>query len=226
MKKTHVILVIIAAVLSALLLSLKLSSNWNRARAREVAEAYLKTHYDEVMVYEGIRFSWIDPSLYHVFFHPEANPELQFDVEVLPKSFHLTKFPDNYMTQMFKFRFEKEYGPVIQNLWGEETKLVVSESTRVVEETTPDMTLSQMSQTRQYRLTIYPNIAREMINPEEEQKRVFALIERLQNDDISFEELSIGYLKKDSDAGRVNHEYEYVRIEEPGIIESIDDIEK
>ena len=97
-----VVILLIPVMLSTLL---RYNLPWNRAKARSVAEKYLQEKYEEEMVYFNTRFSFVEPTCYYVRFYPKSNPELQFEVVVLPNDFSLPKNPDNYIQQYFAHKW-------------------------------------------------------------------------------------------------------------------------
>lgn len=97
-----------------------------KAKAREVAEQYLKDTYKEEMEYEAIRLPIVDPVLYQVQFHVKSNPSIKFLVLIRPEDLSLVHYPDNYLSQRFSYQIEQEYSPLVRELWGAEAEIKVA----------------------------------------------------------------------------------------------------
>ncbi len=102
-------------------------------RAIEIAKEYLNKKYSQPMTYEGVRFSVVDPSVYHVYFSPSSNSEILFEViiqqdlsiedtrkiddEIVPQS------ADNYYIQFFKDALKKDLLSHVKEIFGENANI-------------------------------------------------------------------------------------------------------
>ena len=98
--------------------------NISKIKAKNIAVKYLKSTYTEQMTPVKVRYSLIDPSMYHVYFTSKNNPELSFEVLVMTDFSLATSSgdfsPDNYLLRYFEFHFEKEIQSIIDDLGKEE----------------------------------------------------------------------------------------------------------
>ncbi|KJR97694.1 MAG: hypothetical protein VR68_12305 [Peptococcaceae bacterium BRH_c4a] len=129
-----IIIGIVVAVAVVGIISVKLYLSSKENKAIELAQEYLSQKYDEEMNYESIRFSWIDPSLYHVSFSPANNPELVFEVLVqqdLTIQGGIREFgqsnssADNYCIKYFEYLMEEFLSDDAKRLWGDDVKVTV-----------------------------------------------------------------------------------------------------
>lgn len=97
----------------------------NKNKAKAIAAKYLEAEYLEQMDYKGVRLSLIDPAMYHVYFTPENNPDLTFEVLVMldftlpgknnPNNPLLKYTPDDYLLEYFGYHLANE----LQNMTGD-----------------------------------------------------------------------------------------------------------
>ncbi len=96
-----------------------------RRKQNDIAVKYLESVYIEQMKSIKVRLSYIDPSMYHVYFTPESNPNLTFEVLIMLDFRLPTKNkPDNYLLKYFEFYFVKNIQSIIEELNLEELQLV------------------------------------------------------------------------------------------------------
>ena len=129
-----IIIGIVVAVAVVGIISVKLYLSSKENKAIELAQKYLSQKYDEEMNYESIRFSWIDPSLYHVSFSPANNPELVFEVLVqqdltiqggIREFGQSSSSADNYYIKYFEYLMEEFLSDDAKRLWGDDVKVTV-----------------------------------------------------------------------------------------------------
>lgn len=101
-------------------------ANISKIIAKIIAVKYLKSTYTEQMKPVAVRYSLIDPSMYHVYFTSKNNPKLSFEVLVMT-DFTLARSsgdfsPDDYLLEYFKFHFVKDIQSIIDDLGKEEIK--------------------------------------------------------------------------------------------------------
>lgn len=104
-------------------------------KAIELAQNYLANKYEQKMQYSSVRYSWIDPSLYHVTFSPAENPKLFFEVLVQNnltiqedhQNSDQNKWysADNYYIKNFEYQMEEYLSPEVKRLWGNDAKITV-----------------------------------------------------------------------------------------------------
>lgn len=104
-------------------------------KAIQLAQEYVSSKYKEKMNYLDVRFSWIDPSLYHVYFSPEQIPELVFEVLIsndlktptdMVNSYGDYFSADNYYLAYFELTMEKFFQLKIQDIYNSEAYIQVS----------------------------------------------------------------------------------------------------
>lgn len=126
--------IVVVAVALVGIISVKLYLSSLENKAIELAQEYLSQKYDEEMNYESMRFSWIDPSLYHVRFSPANNPELVFEVLVqqdltiqggIREFGQSSSSADNYYIKYFEYLMEEYLSDYAKRLWGNEVKVTV-----------------------------------------------------------------------------------------------------
>ncbi len=131
MLKTICIIIVIIAI-GAVSIKIYLSSKENKAI--QIAQEYLNQKYEQEMQYENVRYSWIDPSLYHVRFSPVSKPEIIFEVLVYPdltipedrwEFGQSKKSADNYYVKYFEYCMEKFLIADVTRLWGDKATVKV-----------------------------------------------------------------------------------------------------
>jgi hypothetical protein len=104
----------------------------NYSRAYIVAKNHLSEKYSFDIKFVDIRFSWIDPSLYHVYFSPKDNSDLIFSIMV-HQNFTISDWTneygyfsaDNYYTAYFEYRMKEFYLNDVKDLFGEKINLII-----------------------------------------------------------------------------------------------------
>lgn len=102
-------------------------------QAIHVAQLYLEEKYIQEMKYERIRFSWIDPAIYHVYFSPIENSDLNFEVIV---QLNLTLcearivndiqyMADNYDIVCFEQQMANHFSYSTKEIWGNDASIFV-----------------------------------------------------------------------------------------------------
>ena len=100
-----------------------------------MAKEYLNEKYSQPMTYKGVRFSIVDPSVYHVYFSPENNSEIEFEVIIQAdltikntREMNYETVPqraDNYYIQYFRNALMKELASYVENVFGENVDINV-----------------------------------------------------------------------------------------------------
>lgn len=120
-------MLIISVIIGLVVLSAFSAKYFLEKKAIQVAQGYLLQKYEQEMQYLSIRFSWIDPALYHVYFSPIDNPDLVFEVIVqqdirLKESSSRGKYdfmPDNYNIAYFEFKMEQVFLNDVNRIWAD-----------------------------------------------------------------------------------------------------------
>ena len=140
---------ILALLISAMLILFDLENR--KKKANDIAVKYLESVYIEQMKSIKVRLSYIDPSMYHVYFTPESNPNLTFEVLIMLDFRLPTKNkPDNYLLKYFEFYFVKNIQSIIEelNLEGIATRIIILDqplySFKVPEDLKEGMTYKEM----------------------------------------------------------------------------------
>lgn len=106
-------------------------------KAVSIAEDYLSKKYEKEMKNVSVRYSFIDPCLYHVYFSPEDNPELTFEVlvqndlsiaNIAGEFGEETGSADNYYIKYFEHELEQELKKEAGEILDENTKITVLHS--------------------------------------------------------------------------------------------------
>lgn len=120
------ILGIIIAIIAISALSIKVYLSSKENKAIQIAQEYLNQKYEQEMQYESTRFSWIDPSLYHVSFSPVSNSEIIFEVIVYPdltipedrwEFGESSRSADNYYVKYFEYCMGDYLVADVKRLW-------------------------------------------------------------------------------------------------------------
>jgi hypothetical protein len=98
----------------------------NQSKAIKIAQEYLSQKYNQEMQYSRIRFSWIDPALYHVYFSTVENPDVVIEVEVQteftinePKITDKYDYmPDYFYAAHFEFELRNLFINDVDKIWG------------------------------------------------------------------------------------------------------------
>ena len=100
---------------------------YKEKEAIQIAQEYLLEKYEQEMSYLSVWFSWVDPSLYHVYFFPQNNSELIFEVMVSNdlkepeeriNSYGQHFSPDNYYLRYFEWLLAQQFNNSIKKAWG------------------------------------------------------------------------------------------------------------
>ncbi len=75
-------------------------------KAINVATEYLQTRYKQSMEYQTARFSWADPSLYHISFSPKDDSEIVFEV-LVQSNLAVSGQADNYLLKRFEHQMSE-----------------------------------------------------------------------------------------------------------------------
>lgn len=126
-KKKFIIVFVLIIVIMLTTISI-----FNYSRAYIVAKNYLLQKYSQDIKFISIRYSWIEPSLYYVYFSPKDNPRLVFSVMVQQNFTASDKTneygyfsADNYYITFFEYQMKNFYLDKIINLWGEKINLII-----------------------------------------------------------------------------------------------------
>lgn len=122
MNKKKIALVLIVAAVGASVPFLHFSVR--QQRAVNLAKSYLSEKYPEKMTFQGVRFSWVDPCLYHVYFSTESAEAVYFEVLIRQDLTIYEKedtcSADDYVFQLFKKRLEQHWNEKIKTVWKNE----------------------------------------------------------------------------------------------------------
>jgi hypothetical protein len=130
MRQKNVLSIIGIIIVIGGILAVKISLLSKENKAIELATEYLNSKYEREMRYESIRFSWIDPALYHVRFSLVENSDLIFEVLVqqditIQDGVHENSSADNYYIKYFEYQMEDFLSDDIKRLWGNEADVQV-----------------------------------------------------------------------------------------------------
>jgi hypothetical protein len=95
-------------------------------KAVQIAQEYLSKKYEQEMRCEGVRFSWIDPGLYHIYFF-SMQSEIYFEVFMWPITLNASDVYikdnrciwDDYIEQFLCRGLEKALLPEVGRIWGD-----------------------------------------------------------------------------------------------------------
>ena len=103
-------------------------------QAIQTAQAYVAQQYLQKMNYESIRFSWVDPAIYHVYFSQTNNPDLKFEV-IVQQDLTLREkntasgheyMPDNYYMAYFELQMAYAFKNDVAKIWSNNAIAFVS----------------------------------------------------------------------------------------------------
>ncbi|MDR0380405.1 MAG: hypothetical protein LBH86_00200 [Oscillospiraceae bacterium] len=126
-KYPFLIIGIIILVIVGTTIAVKFYLSAKEQKAIQIAQEYLVQKYEQEMRYESVRYSWIDPAIYHVHFSLVSNPDMAIEVMVQddlslrePRSSgDYDYMPDNYYIACFEFEMGKYFRPDTKRIWGE-----------------------------------------------------------------------------------------------------------
>lgn len=158
-------------------------------KAVQLAQEYLDQKYEQEMQFESVRYSWVDPGLYHVYFI-STDTEIRFEVQMWPKALDFPEVTtddryiwDNYLSRFFCRKTEELVSPEVKMIWDENAKILVVLSSsnvypsRRTSDPNEQMTASEMEPLYNYDFYIETN---RLLNNEskiEEANRMFDMIE-------------------------------------------------
>ncbi|MDD2565180.1 MAG: hypothetical protein PHU27_13285 [Salinivirgaceae bacterium] len=207
-------IVIAVAVVGAIGVKFYLASKENRVI--QFAQEYLDQKYEQEMLYKKIRYSWVDPGLYHVTFFPANNQDLFFEVKVWPQVLDFSKgttdydgyVGDNYISRIFCVKTAEKIRSEVKMIWDEDVDIYVTLNTnnvyprRGVEEPNEQMTAEEMEPLYNYEVFIVTN---RLLNDEskfEEAKRIFDMIQYVQISQYNPREILFLYQTGKKDKGK------------------------
>lgn len=194
----------IAIVIIAIcLLSIKIYLSSREHKAIQLAQEYLGQKYEQEMRYESVRYSWIDPGQYHVYFI-SADTEIWFEVSMWPKALGFSDMPpdeymwDNYLICFFHENLEEIILPEAINIWDENINIRVASSggkgypSRGTEEPNEQMTILELECLYNYEVYINTNRILTDDTKTEEAKRIFEMIQYIKT--IQFQPREVLFL--------------------------------
>lgn len=201
-------------ILALAILSFFMWQEANNRKAVSLAKDYLAQTYDQEMQYQSVRYSWIDPSLYHVTFSPAAIPELTFEVlvqtnlTILPEGMQefggKRSCPDNYYTAYFDWLLSAQLQDPIASLWPQGTAHVLTADGGIYGFLIPSglndtISLSEMAALiDEYYVYVDPNEPLNASNMQEEAQRILALFQQVQESGYCPTAIIISYLKENA----------------------------
>lgn len=194
---------ILALLISAMLILFDLENS--KKKANDIAVKYLESVYIEQMKSIKVRLSYIDPSMYHVYFTPESNPNLTFEVLIMLDFRLPTKNkPDNYLLKYFEFYFVKNIQSIIEelNLEGIATRIIILDqplySFKVPEDLKEGMTYKEMEPHIDYDLCFDINKMWKKLDKDIAARKILDIIEYLQESGFSPNKIRFLYKEETS----------------------------
>jgi hypothetical protein len=175
-------------------------------KAIQLAQEYLAQKYEQEMQYQSVRYSWVDPGLYHVYF-TSTDTGVNFEVEMWPKALDLPKgtvdydgyLGDTYFSSFFCQKTAEYVLPNIKNIWGENAYISVvlhsghSYPSEDISSLSENMTEKEMERFYTYEFSITSNCLLDGESKTEESQRVLSIIETIRKLDYSPVEIRIWY---------------------------------
>lgn len=196
----------------------------NKQKAVKLAQKYVLQKYTQKMQYSSVRFSWVEPSLFHVVFSPINNPELFFEVLVQPNMSLNERvnerenfMPDNYYLKLVEFQLQEQLDPIFEEIWGPDGIISVHVDDpgiygayKVPVELNEQMTAHDMASFFNYTIYISPNCILDSQSRNGEANRVFELFQSVNRKNLCPDKIIIGYLKsKDNGIGESKNYTEF-----------------
>ncbi len=185
--------VAIIAILGTVTIKYNLSTK--EKKAIRLSQDYLSQKYTQEMQYLNVKFSWIDPAIYHVSFSPVNMPELVFEVLISqdltsprewtnPDGSHFA--PDNYYLKYFSLDTRKSFQTHVQQIWGTNTGIVVPVvnlglyAVKIPLELNEQMKPEDMEPFLDYDFYVTPNQLLDDSSKAEEAQKIFEMIQIVQ----------------------------------------------
>jgi len=129
-RKTKLVIGVVFVLAVIGIVSVKMYLSIKENKAVVAAQEYLSDKYTQEMNYNGVSYSWIDPSQYHVTFSPNNMPDMTFEV-LVQSDFKLEErtneyglfVPDNYLLQRFNEYTYGLYQSVAEDFWDTDVRV-------------------------------------------------------------------------------------------------------
>jgi hypothetical protein len=131
--KITLLAIIVAIVLVAIagIITVKSNLSVKEHKAVQIAQEYLAKKYEQEMRYETVRFSWVDPGLYHVYF-TSVDTEIQFEVYIWPVALSSPEdiedgkyIWDDYVNCFLCRGLENMLSPEVRRIWDDNATISV-----------------------------------------------------------------------------------------------------
>lgn len=195
-KRKKIMLIFLAALAVVFILSfvrIWFLYKGRKQQAAEMAQTYLDNRYEQKMQLDHVIYRALgDPARYVVFFTPENQPDLLFNVIVQDEltilgeglyEFGKSTCPDNYLLQYFTYHLEQEIDPDILQIWGEDASFKINvEDNGLYSHTAypgifENMTVQEMDPLINYGYIIIPNLVLDQTSMEAEAQNIFSLLQ-------------------------------------------------
>ena len=203
-RKIIRILGVIIAVIGIVICLLNSYDAQKENKAIQLAQDYLNQKYDQDMIYESVRYSWVEPGQYHVYF-TSVETEVWFGVSMWPRALECSEVPpdeyiwDNYLESFFCRRSEEILFPEVENIWDENVSIQVSLITnnaypsRGAEEPNEKMTVAEMEPLYNYKFIINTHRLLNHESAKTEAERLFDMIQYIKTIQYEPREITIWY---------------------------------
>jgi hypothetical protein len=196
-------IIIFVAIVGSIAVKCNLSAK--ERKAVQIAQEYLAQKYEQEMIYESVRYSWIDPGLYHVYFI-SSDTDVHFEVQMWPK---VLDFPeettddkyiwDNYLNSFFCQKTKETILPKVKMIWDEKVGMQVILSTgkayplRGTVEPNEQTTAIEMEPFYNYEFYINTNRILDNESKMEEATRILDMIQYVQDSQYQPREMLFWY---------------------------------
>ncbi|WP_043929808.1 hypothetical protein [Bacillus sp. EB01] len=167
---------------------------WNMMSYKSEFKRYLENKYNEDFVIKEISYDLLPGGTYHAYAFSKNNPEVTFHVGQDSK---LDEIYDSYHHELWNYQARNEITPIIEEIFPNK----FNHAAEVMDILTPNVTNSSNVPNYIGVVTLQIGIAMDNTeiteeNEETEMKKVFRLLEALNEKDVNIGHFGIGYQNK------------------------------
>ncbi|MGN0161335.1 MAG: hypothetical protein ACI4AQ_08115 [Lachnospiraceae bacterium] len=169
----------------------------NKNKAREIAVEYVNENFEQQMNCLGVNVSVWETVVYSVYFSPENDADLIFEV-MLSRDFELLGHPDNYILKYYEKEIYKRLESLVASIWSEASVLLIDHQPlfgfQIAEGLDETSTFEDIQGEVSYSLWVNINTEMKASKVQTEAAKIYELIKKIQEEQYIFEEISFFYI--------------------------------